>query len=50
VDAEKEKQVAFEITDGRVSDHKMAKPLLIDVKMKGTLMDAGYGRERSTSF
>jgi len=50
VDVEDKKPVAFEITDERVSDHKMVKPLLRDVKMKDTLMDAGYDREEVYKF
>jgi transposase len=47
---ETKKPVAFEITDERVSDHKMVKPLLNDIKMKDSLMDAGYDKEEIYMF
>jgi len=50
VDVETKKPVAFEITDERVSDHKMVKPLLKDIKMKDTLMDTGYDKEEVYKF
>ena len=50
VDVETKKPVAFEITDKRVSDHKMVKPLLNDIKMKDSLMDAGYDTEEVYKF
>jgi hypothetical protein len=50
VDVETKKPVAFEITDERVSDHKMVTPLLKNVKMKDTLMDAGYDKEEVYKF
>jgi hypothetical protein len=47
---ETKKPVAFEITDEWVSNHNMVKPLLNDVKMKDTLMDAGCAKEELYKF
>lgn len=45
VDVETKKPVAFEITDERTSDQKMARPLLKNMKMDDALMDAAYDKE-----
>jgi hypothetical protein len=50
VDVETKKPVAFEITDERVSDHKMVKPLLKNTKIEEALMDAGYDKEEVYKF
>jgi len=50
VDTWTKRPVAFEITDERVSDHKMVKPLLSDIKLRDALMDAGYDKEEVYKF
>jgi hypothetical protein len=45
VDVEKRRPITFEITDERISDREMIKPLLDDVKLKDTLMDRAYDNE-----
>jgi hypothetical protein len=39
VDVETRRPITFEITDERVADQEMVKPLLKDAKLKGSLMD-----------
>ena len=50
VDVETRKPVAFEITDERVMDHEMAKPLLERVNLEDALMDGAYDKEEVFKF
>jgi hypothetical protein len=45
VDIETRRPITFEITDERITDQEMVKPLLIDIKLKDSLMDGAYDKE-----
>jgi hypothetical protein len=50
VDVETRRPVTFEITDERITDQEMVKPLLKDIKLKDSLMDGAYDREDVFKF
>jgi hypothetical protein len=45
VDVETRRPITFEITDERITDQEMVKPLLKDIKLKDALMDGAYDKE-----
>jgi hypothetical protein len=50
VDVETRRPITFEITDERVTDQEMVKPLLKDVKLRDSLMDGAYDKEEVFKF
>jgi hypothetical protein len=50
VDVETRRPVTFEITDERITDQDMVKPLLTDIKLKDSLMDGAYDKEEVFKF
>jgi hypothetical protein len=50
VDVETRRPIAFEITDERMTDQDMVKPLLTDIKLKDSLMDGAYDKEEVFKF
>ena len=50
VDVETRRPITFEITDERITDQDMVKPLLTDIKLKDSLMDGAYDKEEVFKF
>jgi hypothetical protein len=50
VDVETRRPITPEITDERITDQAMVKPLLKDIKLKDSLMDGAYDREEVFKF
>jgi hypothetical protein len=50
VDVKTRRPITFEITDERVIDQEMVKPLLKDVKLEDSLMDGAYDTEEVFKF
>jgi len=50
VDVETRRPITFEITDERITDQDMIKPLLTDIKLKDSLMDGAYDKEEVFKF
>lgn len=50
VDVETRRPITFEITDERITDQEMVKPLLNNVKLKDSLMDGAYDKEEVFKF
>jgi len=50
VDVETRRPITFEITDERITDQDMAKPLLTDIELKDSLMDGAYDKEEVFKF
>jgi len=47
---EPRRPITFEITDERVTDQEMVKPLLNDIKLEDLLMDGAYDKEEVFKF
>jgi hypothetical protein len=47
---ETRRPITFEITDERITDQDMVKPLLTDIKLKDSLMDGAYDKEEVFKF
>ena len=50
VDVETRRPITFEITDERITDQDMVKPMLTDIKLKDSLMDGAYDKEEVFKF
>ena len=50
VDVETRRPITFEITDERITDQDMVKPLLTDIKLKDSLMDGAYDKKEVFKF
>jgi hypothetical protein len=50
VDVETRRPITFEITDERITDQDMVKPLLTDIELKDSLMDGAYDKEEVFKF
>ena len=50
VDVETRRPITFEITDERITDQEMVKPLLTDIKLEDSLMDGAYYKEEVFKF
>jgi hypothetical protein len=50
VDVETRRPITFEITDERITDQEMVKPLLKDIRLKDALMDGAYDKEKVFAF
>ena len=50
VDINTRKPITFEITDEKIADHEMAKPLLENISLEDALMDGAYDKEEVFKF
>ena len=50
VDVETRRLITFEITDERITDQELVKPLLKDIRLKDSLMDGAYDKEEVFKF
>jgi hypothetical protein len=50
VDVETRRPITFEITDERITDQEMVKPLLKNIRLKDALMDGAYDKENVFAF
>jgi hypothetical protein len=50
VDVETRRPITFEITDERITDQDMVKPMLTDIELKDSLMDGAYDKEEVFKF
>lgn len=50
VDVETRRPITFDITDERITDQDMVKPMLTDIKLKDSLMDGAYDNEEVFKF
>ena len=50
MDVEPRRPITFEITDERVTDQEMVRPLLNDIKLEDSLMDGAYDKEEVFKF